>query len=57
MIALVQEMMALKKATLGQNIDCAQIEQVDREIDRVIYALYALSEAEIALVERGIGAR
>lgn len=57
LIALVQEMMALKKATLGQNIDCAQIEQVDREIDRVIYALYALSEAEIALVERGIGAR
>ena len=52
LIQLVQEMMALKKITGDQNIDCARIEQVDRKIDRVIYALYGLTEAEIALIEK-----
>ena len=52
LVRLVQEMMTLKRANTGQNVDCAQIEQVDREIDRVIYALYGLTEAEIALIER-----
>src|SRR5579859_1746958 len=52
LIKLVQEMMALKKATADENIDCARIEQVDREIDRVIYALYGLTQVEIALIDR-----
>ena len=52
LMALVQEMMELKKAAAGGNVDCARIEQVDREIDGVIYGLYGLSEAEIKLIER-----
>lgn len=52
LIRLVQEMMALKHVTVGENVDCVQIEQVDREIDRVIYELYGLTGAEIALIDR-----
>jgi methylase of polypeptide subunit release factors len=52
LMQLVQQMMALKKATADENVHCAQIEQVDREIDRMIYALYGLNEAEVALVDR-----
>ena len=51
LVRLAQEVVALKTASASENIDCMQIEQVDREIDRVIYALYGLAEAEIALVE------
>ncbi len=54
LVKLVQEMMALKKATVGENIDCARIEEVDREIDRVIYTLYGLTEAEIVNIEQSI---
>lgn len=54
LVRLVQEMAALKKASASENIDCAQIEQVDREIDRVIYALYGLTGADVDLIERSI---
>ena len=54
LVRLVREMMALKRAAVGENARCVRIEQVDREIDRVIYDLYGLTRAEIALVERGI---
>src|SRR5690348_10790832 len=54
LIPLVQEMMALKKAVAGENVDCERIEEIDSEIDRVIYELYGLNEAEIALIEQGI---
>jgi hypothetical protein len=30
-----------------------QIDQTDREIDRMVYALYGLTEEEIAIVEQG----
>ena len=31
----------------------AQIDETDREIDRIVYNLYGLSEEEIAVAERG----
>ena len=31
----------------------AQIDSTDREIDRMVYALYGLSEEEIVVVESG----
>ena len=51
LVKLVQEMVALKKVNSIENSYCTQIEQVDREIDRVICALYGLSETEIVLIE------
>ena len=54
LITLVREMVALKKEAASEEVDRRCIEQVDREIDQVIYALYGLSEAEVALIEQGI---
>lgn len=50
LITLVRQMMDLKEAA-AENAHCKQIEQVDREIDCVIYDLYGLTGAEIALID------
>ena len=58
-VALVEEMLALQKerAAAESALDdrrfslSKRIEQVDAEIDRRVYALYGLSEAEIRVVE------
>jgi methylase of polypeptide subunit release factors len=54
LIKLVQEMLSLKKATDSKNFHSMQIEHLDREINRLIYALYMLSEAEITIIEWGM---
>jgi type I restriction-modification system DNA methylase subunit len=54
LVKLVQEMVDLKKATTSKNFQSTQVEHVDREINRVIYALYGLTGAEIAIIEQGI---
>jgi type I restriction-modification system DNA methylase subunit len=54
LVKLVQEMVALKKATSSENFQSTQAEHVEREINRVIYALYGLSDAEITIIEQGV---
>lgn len=59
MVALVQEMLRLKREhaeaeaqLLDRRHDLArEIERTDREIDRLVYQLYGLTEEEIAIVE------
>ncbi len=60
LVKLVQEMLRLKaemknmKAIHDQNFHSVQIERIDREINRLVYALYGLTESEITIIERGI---
>ncbi len=57
MVALVKQMLALHKARQSartpheQNVLTAQIAATDRQIDRLVYELYGLSEDEVQIVE------
>ncbi len=57
MVALVERMLALHKQAAGARTDQEktvaqrQIEVTDRQIDRLVYELYGLSEEEVAIVE------
>lgn len=57
MVALVEQMLALHKAKSAaktqsaQEVAARQIRAVDEAIDRLVYELYGLSPAEIAIVE------
>ena len=57
MVALVEQMLELHKrltATKSQSdrdLYQRQIDATDREIDKLVYGLYGLTEEEIALVE------
>ena len=57
MVALVERMLALHKQAAGARTDQEkavaqrQIEVTDRQIDRLVYELYGLSEDEIAIVD------
>jgi type I restriction-modification system DNA methylase subunit len=61
-VALVDEMLQLQKEYAEANILREdrrlqlkeQIDELDREIDRAVYALYGLTEEEIGVVEKGI---
>jgi len=61
MVALVERMLALHtqlaaaKTPHERAILQPQIEITDRQIDRLVYALYGLTEEEIAIVEEGTG--
>jgi hypothetical protein len=48
MVARVEQMLALH-----QRRAAAQIAATDRQIDRLVYELYGLSEEEIRIVEGG----
>ena len=58
-MALVEQMLALHKARQSartphaQSVLAAQIAAADRQLDRLVYALYGLSEEEIRVVEGG----
>ena len=52
LVKLVQEMLDLKSVH-DRHSHMVQIDRIDREIDCVIYALYGLSDDEIAIVEQG----
>lgn len=60
LVSLVQKMLCIKaeiksaKVTYERNFHDVQVERIDREIDRLVYALYGLSDAEIAIIERGM---
>jgi len=57
MVKLVEAMLALHKQLAGVKSESErgavqrQIEATDAEIDRLVYALYGLTEEEIAIVE------
>lgn len=59
MVTLVDQMLSLHKqlaaakTSHGRTFLERQIEQTDRKIDRLVYALYDLTEEEIAIVEGG----
>jgi hypothetical protein len=63
MVALVERMLALHrqqaKATTGHDktLIGRQIEATDRQIDRLVYELYGLTEDEIRIVEGTVGER
>ncbi|MCP1391409.1 MAG: hypothetical protein J5I35_01450 [Methanothrix harundinacea] len=57
MVSLVENMLDLNKR-LSESKTCSektllrrQIEAADRQIDRLVYELYGLTEEEIAIVE------
>jgi hypothetical protein len=58
MVKLVEQMLELHKrlaatATASdRNLYKRQIDATDREIDRLVYELYGLTEKEIAVVEQ-----
>ena len=58
-MALVEQMLALHKdrqsarTSHEQSVLAAQIAATDRQIDRLVYELYGLSEEEIRIVEGG----
>lgn len=58
MVSLVDSMLDLHKqlpdleGIRRQTVE-AQIERADAEIDALVYELYGLSEAEVAIVEAG----
>lgn len=56
LVKLAQEMLCLKAEmkNMKQNFHSVQIEQIDREINRLVYALYGLTESEITIIESGI---
>jgi hypothetical protein len=57
MAALVKQMLALHRRRVEartpheQSVLAAQIAATDRQIDRLVYALYELTEEEIRIVE------
>ena len=57
MVQLVEQMLSLHKqlpeakTSHEQTILQRQIEATDRQIDKLVYALYGLTEEEIAIVE------
>ena len=57
MVALVEQMLDLNKrlaaakATHEKEVLAGMIDATDREIDRLVYELYGLTEEEIAVVE------
>lgn len=57
MVQLVEQMLALQqqraaaKTAHDQNVLARQIEATDRQIDRLVYELYGLTEEEIGIVE------
>jgi hypothetical protein len=59
MVALVEQMLALHQRRAAartpheQSVLAAQIAATDRQIDRLVYELYGLSEEEIRIVEGG----
>jgi hypothetical protein len=59
LVALVEQMLALHQRRAAartpheQSVLAAQIAATDRQIDRLVYALYGLSEEEIRIVEGG----
>ena len=59
MVALVEQMLALHKRRAAaktpheQTVLQAQIDATDRQIDRLVYELYGLTEEEIGIVEGG----
>ena len=59
MVALVEQMLALHQRRAAartpheQSVLAAQIAATDRQIDRLVYALYGLSEEEVRIVEGG----
>ena len=56
---LVEQMLALHQRRAAartpheQSVLAAQIAATDRQIDRLVYALYGLSEEEVRIVEGG----
>ncbi len=61
MVALVQRMLDLHKQLSAAKVPQTktvlqrQIEVTDRQIDKLVYELYNLTEAEIKIVEEGVG--
>ncbi len=59
MVALVEQMLALHKrcsvtgTSHEQSVLAAPIAATDRQIDRLVYELYRLSEEDIRIVEGG----
>ena len=59
MVALVEQMLALHQRRAAartpheQSVLAAQIAATDRQIDRLVYALYGLSEEDVRIVEGG----
>jgi hypothetical protein len=59
MVALVEQMLALHRrraaarTSYEQTVLQAQIDATDRQIDRLVYELYGLTEEEIRIVEGG----
>lgn len=59
MVRLVEQMLALHRQRQAartpheQSVLAAQIAAADRQIDRLVYELYGLSEEEIRIVEGG----
>jgi hypothetical protein len=57
MVALVERMLALHKQSAHtpqkQEMLAREIEATDAQIDRLVYELYGLTEAEIRIVETG----
>ena len=59
MVQLVEQMYSLKKQLAVANTGHEktafqrQIDATDRQIDKLVYELYGLTDEEIAIVERG----
>ena len=59
MVALVEQILALHQRRAAartlheQGVIAAQIAATDRQIDRLVYELYELTENEIRIVEGG----
>ena len=59
MLALVEQMLALHKRRAAartpheQTVLQAQIDATDRQIDRLVYELYGLTQEEVRIVESG----
>ena len=59
MVALVEQMLALHRYRAAartpheQSVLAAQITATDRQIDRLVYELYGLSEEDVRIVEGG----
>ena len=59
MVALVEQMLALHQRRAAahtpheQSVLAAQIAATDRQIDRLVYELYGLSEEDVRIVEDG----
>ncbi|MBM4056322.1 MAG: hypothetical protein FJ264_16955 [Planctomycetes bacterium] len=60
MVALVDQMLSLHKQIASVKTDHdktviqRQIDATDRQIDRLVYELYGLTEEEIKIVEEGL---